>query len=682
MSQVRVVSIGIILLSLLAAGAITARRVAVERANRSVEIVVEWDEIRELALATRGDSRAATPAALLRHLRETHQVRGLAVSEMTLAELRDVGEVFLSHELPVGFADSTPARSGAAPLYLIIPDARLADQILRHVAERRSPAYLTPVPSSQARGSGPVVLRLNTRYDLIKSATIGFPTEAIQAAAEAGVEVIARFGGFTGLTEGSVDAITAYLRELGIQNVIFSGTEVLGNKKLIPYVAESLLRHQIRYGFLEFGKQQGDAALARLMRGQLIRVHSITGAEMAQITPADATERFVKAARERNIRLLYLRFFTRPADNLVDENGRYLSAIGRNLHRVGLTIGQASPFSALYAGRPLLILTGAGVIAGGVLLLALALGLAARTQWLLLILGISGSSLLLAIDPTLTLARKALALLAALVFPTLAFLRWGNPKPSGGREPAGQTRPDLSVSPLRALGPMLAMTATTLAGALLIVGLLGDTRFLLKYDQFVGIKAAHLLPLLALGAILVGGLFTPANDWKSRRAGVAANLRALLAEPVRVWQIVAIGAAVLLLLILLLRTGNEPGVGVSGLELKLRSLMDRVLFVRPRTKEFLIGHPAMVIALWAALAGWRPVWAPALLIGGIGQVSVLNTFCHIHTPFLVSLLRTTNGLVLGIVLGLAVITIAQRLWVSNSKGLPVKAPAQKGSGPE
>ena len=26
----------------------------------------------------------------------------------------------------------------------------------------------------------------------------------------------------------------------------------------------------------------------------------------------------VKAARERNIRLLYLRFFTRPADSLVD----------------------------------------------------------------------------------------------------------------------------------------------------------------------------------------------------------------------------------------------------------------------------------------------------------------------------------------------------------------------------
>ena len=61
------------------------------------------------------------------------------------------------------------------------------------------------------------------------------------------------------------------------------------------------------------------------------------------------------------------------------------------MRRVGLTIGQASPFSALYTGRPLLLLTGAGVIAGGA---ASCPGARDRrvAQWLLLILGISGSS--------------------------------------------------------------------------------------------------------------------------------------------------------------------------------------------------------------------------------------------------------------------------------------------------
>ena len=422
---------------------------------------------------------------------------------MTLAELRDIGEVFLSRELPPGFAASTPARSGAAPHYLIIPDARLADQILRHVSQRRSPAYLTPVPSSQPGGSGPVVLRLNARYDLIKSATIGFPPEAIQAAAEAGVEVIARFGGFTGLTEGSVDAITAYLRELGIRNVIFSGTEVLGNKKLLPYVADSLLRHQIRYGFLEFGKQQGDAALARLMRGQLIRVHSITGAEMAQMTPADATERFVKAARERNIRLLYLRFFTRPADSLVDENSRYLSAIERNMRRVGLTIGQASPFSALYTGRPLLLLTGAGSSRAGAAFLPWRSGSPHPVAPALL-----GSPALppACHRPDAHAGPKGVALLAALIFPTLAFLRWGNLLPAVRR--ARSERVKRCAPSVR----MLAMTATTLAGALLIVGC-SATRFLLSYDQFVDQGSAS-PSAPGTGGDLGGRSFTPAADWK------------------------------------------------------------------------------------------------------------------------------------------------------------------------
>ena len=176
-----------------------------------------------------------------------------------------------------------------------------------------------------------------------------------------------------------MDAITAYLRELGIQNVIFSGTEVLGNKKLIPYVAESLLRHQIRYGFLEFGKQQGDAALARLMRGQLIRVHSITGAEMAQITPADATERFVKAARERNIRLLYLRFFTRPADNLVVMNAVPERHRAKPAPR-GPTIGPGQPPSRRSTpGGPCSSSPARGSSRAACFFLPLALGLAART---------------------------------------------------------------------------------------------------------------------------------------------------------------------------------------------------------------------------------------------------------------------------------------------------------------
>ena len=59
-------------------------------------------------------------------------------------------------------------------------------------------------------------------------------------------------------------------------------------------------------------------------------------------------------------------------------------------------------------------------------------------------------------------------------------------------------------------------------------------------------------------------------------------------------------------------------------------------------------------AICAAWAGQAVYGLPAivhlpltLLAGAVGQVDVLNTFCHAHTPVLLSLLRMANGLCLG-----------------------------------
>jgi len=75
--------------------------------------------------------------------------------------------------------------------------------------------------------------------------------------------------------------------------------------------------------------------------------------------------------------------------------------------------------------------------------------------------------------------------------------------------------------------------------------------------------------------------------------------------------------------------------------------------VRPRTKEFLIGHPALFVGIALLLTRRRGWGLPLVVLGVLGQVSLLNTFCHIHTPLNVSILRAVNGLVLGLLLGIA-----------------------------
>jgi MFS family permease len=47
----------------------------------------------------------------------------------------------------------------------------------------------------------------------------------------------------------------------------------------------------------------------------------------------------------------------------------------------------------------------------------------------------------------------------------------------------------------------------------------------------------------------------------------------------------------------------------------------------------------------------RGLWV-ALTVGAIGQVSILNSFCHLHTPLTLTLLRVFNGLWVGALAGI------------------------------
>ena len=60
------------------------------------------------------------------------------------------------------------------------------------------------------------------------------------------------------------------------------------------------------------------------------------------------------------------------------------------------------------------------------------------------------------------------------------------------------------------------------------------------------------------------------------------------------------------------------------------------------------------------------------VFGAIGFASVANTFCHIRAHFLVSLLRTGIGLVLGLVLGAIVLLILRACWPAPSDATQTK----------
>ena len=233
------------------------------------------------------------------------------------------------------------------------------------------------------------------------------------------------------------------------------------------------------------------------------------------------------------------------------------------------------------------------------------------------------------------IGRKMVALLSALVFPTLAALNAVRLAPESPTPAAHVLR--------RSIGRLLVAIATTCAGGVLIVGLLSERQFMLRVDQFAGVKAAHLIPVLALALLYAGGIAWKSEVWGIQRRKLARTLREISANPILWWQIIAVIFAAAVVGLMVLRSGNDSGLEVSSWEIKCRAILDRILYVRPRTKEFLVGYPALVAGIAFALRGRRQWAAPLIVFGSIGLISALNTFCHIHTPLPVSAWRIVNG---------------------------------------
>jgi len=173
------------------------------------------------------------------------------------------------------------------------------------------------------------------------------------------------------------------------------------------------------------------------------------------------------------------------------------------------------------------------------------------------------------------------------------------------------------------------------------------------------VAAYYGLGLAALG---------PGVGWAERREAVRACLSTLAAKPLLLGQVVVGFVALVALALVVARSGNDPGVGVSATELHVRALLDHYLLVRPRTKEFGLGHPALLLGLaCAASRRWTPWVLPLLVIGSLGQSSLLDTFCHLHTPLLISSLRGLIGWALGAVIGAILWLVVSRFAPTSQK---------------
>ncbi len=635
-----------VLVALIAIGVLAAlfgvkSRFSVESHNQRTEIVIDYSDALDLALAARQPLDS-----VLAQLRKAG-VTTLALWEDPLDSMRTEGAMNVHAVSPT---DTQLTFSASFP-----------GQQERVVAALKNKTSVTFTVTGN-------LLDVRAPYNQIQDVGIGLEQGQIQTAVNDGFLISPRVYNYSGVTPQSIQWMLDQVKT-GCQGranvVIFNGADVLGNRGLIDATATSLRNDGLLYGSLELGKQIGDQDLSRIGDDLTVRVHSIGGNEMPTMDEPTAVARFALAARERNIRSCYVRLFQNGLEgqpDVLQANVQYITDIVQGLHDGGIKIGAAHPFSPdPRPKRILLALMGIGIAAGGVLLLRQFIPMFGMTFWT--VLGVSlVIGLFLATRETTMMGRLIVALVAAMSFPTLGFLLNRPPRNA-----------PVETSPFRALEMAFRkyelITLWTIIGVILLVGVLSDLLMILKVFEFVGIRVAIIAPLLLV--LLHHGLGLDELDedatWAERKAMVSSRFRAVASSPVLMGQLFFGLVGLALVGLLVLRSGNDPGIGVSSSERSFRAILNKVLYVRPRTKEFLFGHPLFVMGLALYYSGNRKWYLLFACAGAVAQASLLDTFCHLHTPLLISFLRATDGWILGLVLGVVLFFVLRRFFPRDAE---------------
>jgi hypothetical protein len=657
------VLIALIIVGLFAALYVDWQRYNIERANTQVELVSDLAEVVEMA---RIDGIPLQSA--LRQLKNAG-LTTLAVFETNLEKLADEGVITavsttqMLHSYHAGTLTNwwwrnevESGRLAARQVYVLDREtdrfAEVQSDLERRVGKHRIKYF---------NEGGRRFLIIDAPFESLIRWNLGIPTSEMQTAASNGFHVLARPTNYLKVNPEDVQSVFERIDSVGsaVSGIYFVGEEVLGFPDQLPLVAAEMKKRGLtlammeHYTQLQFKMQDGMFDLAKQTDYSAARLHQLLKVEQPKLSVEEAVHRQVLGSRERNIRLQYLKMYERPlpGKNLTETHVAYVRGVKDGLSSFNVPTGPATTFPPYSPSPILLLVITIGTVAAGVLLLSVAIPFPRRLQYgMLAVLSLGlGAPLFFG---AATLARQMTAFGSSVIFPVLAMTWqldcWRAKAPRGGAALWRILRDGITG---------LARTfSLAMVGGIYLAAVLSDTRFFLEMEIFRGVKLTFVLPLLLIIIIYLTRFnLIPGVDADDSRH-LWAKLLHVLDYPAYIKTILAFGAAGAVAYVFVGRSGHDAGLPVPEIEIKLRRFLEVTMYARPREKEFLIGHPAFLMAVMALYRNWPRFFHFAFVVAAtIAMGSLVETFAHMRTPFIMSLLRGINGVGLGAILGVGAV---------------------------
>jgi hypothetical protein len=629
----RVFLAGVLSAVLLCAGIALRPRLDLEKENRDVAIIAVYRDIPPVA-----QSAGLSAEEALEFLKKKG-LGGLMAGELT-------GDDFLSGIGPVsagpanarpeaGEDESAGRAARMSGTLLFVPDGTPHAERLIEILKMRTGTE----PVTMIGGAG---IAYPAPMDALRRSGIAPDLEGLEAGTAAGLPLFYRVAPAQVWQLKPALAVTERILSLypGIAVVTPSGEIVPGYPDVGP-LASLLKKRGVPVAQVEFSRQLGAAQLDRLMFPALVPLHSVTNEELLArgIGRTALLERLVRAATERSVRLLVLRpAVSGSADSALESFGQEVELLSDALASRGFRMGWPKPLAAQPSAAAL---RRQGAIWASALACSL-IFLLSLTRYLKRLRGVIGGPFR---EAPLTFAEAAFFVFLACA---VAWTACESPAFARllGAFSAALVVTEASLAALAVTGgsrsfwrPFFGGVLFAAAGGAAVAALFSDPAYMLRLRTFSGVKLTLMLP----------PLLVVLHDM--RRRIHPESLTRMLSRPPLLGEL-ALGLVLLILLALVLFRSDNVQI-IPGFEARVRTALERLLVARPRSREVFIGYPCLLIYAFAVKARLWPRYRELLRVGAVlGFASVVNSFCHYHTPLRFILLREFNGLWTGLLLGL------------------------------
>ena len=646
------VLLGVLFLSLIVSINIAMRRYQFENHSNHIEMAVSYHEMEQLSTLGGVDT-----LDLLKQLHDEAKITSVAIEEDTLEDFVERGKVTvlkgseIINMYRVGHVNRfllthlyKQIKVKPNRFYIIIEEKEDYERIRDFLSVEFGNSNVSHIGRLN-------ILEVTDSRDDLMQLGMGISISRLNSFKKLGLTPIIRLKNSNRLNKYIIKKkFLSFINDIPQATLIFEGDTVLGYPNHLTIVEEKIRDNQLRLGFVEFTKRLGINELASKLPESVIRVHTITEEEMAVISRKQAVQRYIRAARERGIKILFVRPFFQGyhEESMVAFNIKFMTMIGQGLvrhHKQIASLDTEKRISYKSATTWEILILSLGVLT---IILFLTNFFFKWTFWNFLGVNILFISLFYSSVFLHGLSEwvQIMALITAIIFPCFAMV---------SQFPSETMMLSSSKRAYYALIYLLKVLGITMIGSFLIIGFLSEITFIEGVSRFVGVKLSFIIPLIL---ITIFYFFKP-----HRLPSILYILKRIAHTPVNTSSIIAIGFAITFITLLLLRSGNYIPMPQLLYEEKFRGFLENILFVRPRTKEFFIGYPFLFFSYWAVdhYISRRWIW----LFNGIGLValiSVINSFCHIHTPINISIYRTCIGVIMGGMVGIFYIIIFQFIY--------------------